>query len=274
MTDLEADLIRENVDTLDVTVHGNFRTIPQCKCGKCIVRRLRGNHNTEFPYNKDMHSTYIDDYGWKTGVKDDPNSVYNRAKHNSFEGGYKEHLPSTLISTAKMCYRPFLVKKEEKKEIPVEECKVPLLGRSTYLRDYPSWGKIQPPKKEGETQENIIVPLRGVSNYKESYPKYNDRYYSNAEPLNFQNSTLKFNGDLDPRTTYNDNYKPNDLSNKNYFPDEEPINTAKGENNVLKSAPILGNTLSTYRRDYVPYEDKECKLRKYLNARGIRYLVI
>jgi hypothetical protein len=117
--------------------------------------------------------------------------------------------------------------------------------------------------------------LRGVPNYKESYPRYDDRYYNNGEPLNFAKSTLKFDGDLDPRTTYNEDYKPNDLSNKIYFPDDQLINGAKGESTVLKNPPNApGNMNTTYRRDYVKYDDKMCKLRKWLNARGMRYLVI
>ena len=34
---------------------------------------------------------------------------------------------------------------------------------------------------------------------------------------------------------------------------------------------ILG---TTYRRDYTKYDDYMCQLRKWLNARNMRYLVI
>ena len=63
-----------------------------------------------------MASTYIDDYDWKAIVPDDPKSVYNRSKHNSFEGAYHEHIPTSLISTAKMSFKPFKVKEEEKQK--------------------------------------------------------------------------------------------------------------------------------------------------------------
>ena len=81
--------------------------------------------------------------------------------------------------------------------------------------------------------EEIIVPLRGVPNYKESYPKYDDKYYGVGEPLNFAKPTLKFDEELDPRTTYNEAFKPTDLNNQNYFPDDQLINGAKGENTAL-----------------------------------------
>lgn len=275
MTDLEATMVSQNGGTYDVIMDGKCQTIPSCNCGKCVVRRRRGNANPSFPYNKNLSSTYVDDYNWKTNEKDDPNKVYNRAKHNSFESGYKEHIPSTLVSTAKMSFRPFKVKREDQKAPTDEGYKMPFIGRSTYGRSYPSWGKISPTTSTIAKPEDINVPLRGASNYKESYPRYNDRYYQNPEPLNFMKPTLKFDGELDPRTTYLEDYKPNDLGNKNYFPDEEPINLAKGENNVLKSAPFAPGTLgTTYKTDYVPYDDTMCKLREYLNKRGMRYLVI
>lgn len=275
MSDLEATLIQQNQNTMDVIIEEKYKTIPSCTCGKCIARRKRDNGSPSFPYNKNMASTYKDDYDWKTNIKEDPNQVYNRAKHNSFEGGYRQHIPSTLISTAKMCYKPFKVKREEKKPPEQDGLQMPFLGKSTYFRHYPSWGKITPAEAAPGETEDIVVPLRGNSNYTDSYPRYNDRYYSNPEPLNFVKPTLKFNGELDPRTTYLEHYKPNDLSNKNYFPGEEFVNEAKGENNALKSAPFSPGTLgTTYRSDYVPYEDQTCKLRKYLNERGLRYLVI
>ena len=55
--------------------------------------------------------------------------------------------------------------------------------------------------------------------------------------MNFNKPTLKFNGELDPRTTYTEAHKPNDLSNNIYFPDPNLVNGAKGENTVLLSAP-------------------------------------
>ena len=107
-------IIREHGNMLDVSIDGKFQTVPKCTCGKCIVRRLRENLFTPFPYAKDLASTYKDDYDWKTNPKEGPE--YNRSKHNSFEGAYKEHIPTSLISTAKMSYKPFKVKEEKKQK--------------------------------------------------------------------------------------------------------------------------------------------------------------
>ena len=157
--------IVEHGDSMDVTIDGQLRTVPKCTCGKCIVRRLRGNNFPSFPYNKNMCSTYIDDYDWKTNVPEDPNSVYNRSKHNSFEGAYREHIPTSLISTAKMSFKPFKVKEEEKQKPKEKDLEVPLIGKSTYNRHYPSWGKLTPNDNTLQPREEINVPLRGVPNY-------------------------------------------------------------------------------------------------------------
>ena len=178
--------IIEHGNTLDVTIDGKMQTVPKCTCGKCIVRRLRGNMFPSFPYNKNISSTYINDYDWKTNIPEDPNAVYNRSKHNSFEGAYREHIPTTLISTAKMSFKPFKVKEEEKQKPKEKDLEVPFIGRSTYTRHYPSWGKLVPSDITLKPREEINVPLRGVPNYKESYPRYDDKYYNNGEPLNFR----------------------------------------------------------------------------------------
>jgi hypothetical protein len=62
-------IIREHGNMLDVSIDGKFQTVPKCTCGKCIVRRLRENLFTPFPYAKDLASTYKNDFDWKTNPK-------------------------------------------------------------------------------------------------------------------------------------------------------------------------------------------------------------
>ena len=72
MSETDNAIIREHGDMLDVSINGKFQTVPKCTCGKCIVRRLRENLFTPFPYAKDLASTYKDDYDWKTNPKEGP----------------------------------------------------------------------------------------------------------------------------------------------------------------------------------------------------------
>ena len=261
---------------LEITINGTKTKVPPCTCGKCIVRRLRKDFFNPLPYGKNLNTTYKDDYDWKVNDPENPDDVYNRSKHNAFEGAYKEHIPTSLISTMKMDYKPFKVKQDPKEKEVEEPYKFPFMGKSTYKRQYPNWGAMVPvPDSEEDKIPEINVPLRGVPNYTESYPAYDPKYYKEREPLDFAKATLKFYGDLDPRTTYGDDYTEKDLNDPNYFPKDPLINTAKGENTALipaDNAPGVFDT--TYKKDYIKWGNDMCELRKYLNARGMRYLVI
>lgn len=75
-------IIREHGNMLDVSIDGKFQTVPKCTCGKCIVRRLRENLFTPFPYAKDLASTYKDDYDWKTNQKEGQNITDQNIIHS------------------------------------------------------------------------------------------------------------------------------------------------------------------------------------------------
>lgn len=261
--------IQQRGNMLDVTIDGKHQLVPRCTCGKCIVRRLRKDFFASIPYGDNLGTTYKDDYDWKEKGPEGP--YYNRSKHNSFEGAYREPLPTSLLSTMKKDFKPFKVKEEIQRPDEEVPYKIPFQGRSTYKRQYPDWGAMAPvPDTEDDKIPEIVVPLRGESNYKESYPFHDPNNYLRGEHPDVAKPTLKFNGELDPRTTYKEHYKP-----IKGFPEEPLINTAKGENPAMIPAPnapgILG---TTYRKDYIKYEDMMCLLRKWLNARGMRYLVI
>lgn len=260
---------------MEVTINGKKERVPPCTCGKCIVRRLRKDFFNSFPYNKNLASTYKDDYDWKTNQPDNPDEVYNRSKHTGFEGQYKEHIPTSLISTMKMDYRPFKVKLDEKPKPQKEPFVIPFMGRTTYQQNYPNWGVMPVGNGDDCKIPEINVPLRGQSNYKENYPRYDQKFYQKGEPLDFAKATLNFYGKINPRTTYGEAYKPVDFGNQNYFPKDPLINTAKGENSVFMPADFPPNNFeSEYATNYKDYDDKMCKLRKYLNARGMKYLEI
>ena len=157
--------IIEHRDTFDVIIDGKMETYPKWTYGKCIVHRLCGTGTTSFPYNKNLCSKYINDYDWKTKIPEDPNSVYNPSKHNSFEGAYREHIPTSLISSAKMSFKSFKVKEEEKQKPKEKELEVPFIGKSTYNRHYPSWGKLASNSVTLNLREDIIVPLRGIPKF-------------------------------------------------------------------------------------------------------------
>jgi hypothetical protein len=256
---------------LEVTINGKSQKVPQCTCGKCIVRRLRKDWFTSLPYSKNLGTTYTIDYPWKTRIKDP--GYYNRSMHNGFENSFKEHLPNGMLSEMKAQYTPKKTDESIYNKVPTEIYSTPFIGRSTYEVKYPNWGAISAGHKgENVKLPDINVPFRGNSNYTENYVKFPEQYYASREPLNFAKATLKFYGNIKPDTTYRTSYKPVDFNQPHYFPKE------KDENPNLKSIAFLnpetGNLDTTYREHYIKYEDGICKLRKYLNSIGMRYLVI
>lgn len=259
---------------MNVPINGQMCKVPPCTCGKCIVRRLRKNFFSSFPYNKNLASTYSNDYDWKTN-DENPDDLYNRSKHTGFEGVYKEHIPTSLISTMKMDYKPFKVQIEKPIEEKKEPFRIPFMARSTYKTVYPNWGAMVPVADNSEKLPEIIVPLRGQSNYTENYPRHDPKFYQRGDPLNFAKPTLKFYGNLNPQTTHRDDFRPVDFGNTHYFPKDPLINTAKGENTVFIPADFPPNNFeSSYSNNYVAYQDKMCRLRQWLNSRGMRFLEI
>lgn len=257
---------------IEVTINGIKTKVPECTCGKCILRRQRINFFENPPYSKDLGSTYTKDYPWKKPYK--VPVYYNRSMHTGYENSYKPFIPNSHISEMKSKYRPYTVDPIKFKKQSTTVFSEPFIGGSSYNYQYPNWGSINTAKTEEVPYPQLIIPLRGQSNYHENYIQYPDKYYQARDPLNFNKSTLKFYGDIKPDTSYNTSYKPIDLNQPNYFPKE------KLDNPYLKSYAFINpdapdNFGTTYNTHYVLYDDdKMCKLRKYLNERHMRYLII
>jgi hypothetical protein len=257
---------------MNTELNGKTVTVPFCTCGKCIVKRMRKDFFSSFPYSKNLGSTYVKDFDWKTQEKGP--EFYNRSKHSGFEGTYKEHLPTSLVSTMKFDYRPFQVKMEEEK--PQEQLieSVPFFGRSTYSTNYPNWGSTHIGDNKGIKLPEIKVPLRGKSNYKENYGMYDPKFYKQRDPTNFQRNTLEFFGKLNPDTIYGTSYKPVNFKLKHYFGNE----TCK-KHDIEKSSMIpadfpKSNFESNYSQSFVDFKDNKCQLAEYLKKSGIKWLEV
>lgn len=267
---------------MKAVINGKEEIVPLCTCGKCIVKRLRKDHFLSYPYNKNTKSIYNQDYPDQTQlskVLNDPKHIYNKSKGCNFDNNFRENVPTSLIPTYKNDYKPFKVeakpnvpKKIEFKEEP------PFFGDSSYNKDYPNWGSTLEDKAPLEKVPDIKVPLRGKSNYTESYPFHPTESY-NPHDYNkkiIPKSNLKFHGDLNPDTSYNNSFKPVDFNQPHYF-----NNDNKPKNNNFKTVDFLpdescpNNFESTYNSTIGNYKDnEECKLRQYLRKRGMTCLVI
>ena len=70
-------------------------------------------------------------------------------------------------------------------------------------------------------------------------------------------------------TTYGTDYVPKNPDQVDFGDDPNKIPIA-----FLTADFPPGAFDTTYRDHYINYDDGMCRLRKYLNARGMRYLVI
>ena len=253
---------------LEVIIDGERTHVPECTCGKCIVRKKRDYMEPSIPYNN-LKSTYTDHYPPKTSIKDP--GYYNRSMHTSFEGQIKDPLPNGLTSTMKGDYLPYDIRPTKGKgQGPYEIVDKPFMGRTTNQDTYPNWGApVHDPNACPNYDEDIKVPLRGQSNYTENYVPYPVENYKMREPLNFAQDHNKPFGKLNDDTTYNTDYTPKATAVR------EPEYNPNLKSNAFKTPDFAPSDFdTTYRKNYINYDDKMCRLRKYLNARGIRYLVI
>ena len=249
---------------LKVSINGKVTHVPECTCGKCIVRRKLQKLDPSLPYNN-IRSIYTSDYPPKKGLKDP--GFYNRSKHNGFENTYKGKIPDLYKTTMKQDYLPFDVGIEKVVKNPKGPLKAPFVGQTTYDYEYPDWGKASPNPKELMAFPDIQIPLRGITNYKENYVPYPNNKVRN--PVKKEGELTKPFGPFKDETTYGTDYVPKEADPGDFGEDPNKIPIAFL---AADFPPDAFNT--TYRDHYINHDDGMCRLRKYLNARGMRYLVI
>ena len=248
---------------LEVEIDGVKTHVPQCTCGKCIVRRERKNEDPVIPYNKDLSSIYTSDYPPKKPIRD--NGFLNRAKLTGFENSFKETLPGGLTSTMKGDYVPYDVKPEKPKQTSYDIYSGPFTGPTTNEVNYLNCGSSAAGKTKQTTFPDIKIPLRGNSDYNDNYIRYPPENYKKREPFRITDNQ-KPHGKLADDTTYNTDFVPHEINNERF----KPLMSS----NFINSENPPDNFDTTYKINYINYDDKMCRLRKYLNARGMRYLVI
>ena len=114
---------------------------------------------------------------------------------------------------------------------------------------------------------DIEIPLKGQSNYKENYIPYPDNKV--RHPFKREGQMTKPFGPFKDDTTYGTDYVPKNPEIDDFGDDPNKIPIA-----FLTADFPPGAFDTTYRDHYINYDDEMCRLRKYLNARGMRYLVI
>jgi len=264
---------------MKVELDGKIQVVPPCTCGKCIVRRLRKDHFLSYPYNKNIKSIYKNDYPEYDLLNplNDKANLYNKAKGApGFDSVYKDHIPTSLLSTYKKDYLPFKVDFEPTIPQKVEIDKAPFFSNTTYNTYYNNWGSTLEDKIPLEKLPDIKVPLRGQSNYKESYPRFPvDNYLPNNTQI-IPKSNLKFHGKINPDTTYGTSFQPVDFNQPHYFNKDGKGNKQNSEKTSFIPADYpASNFESSYNGTIGNYDKSNiCKLREFLRKRGKTYLEI
>lgn len=246
---------------MNIEINGEKLTVPFCSCGKCIIRRNRDlNRNPKYPYNSKMSTTYNNSFQKKDKGLSAP--YFNRSLRNGFDGKFKQHLTSGLMSTMKFDYKPFMIKLDSK-NIPNNFENTPFYGRSTYGCNFPSWGSPSSGNGPEEKLPLISVPFNGISNYDDSYKPLEG--YKNSPKIVIP-STMAFRG----RMLYNPNARESYRDLKNPFSMEKPKKYDK-ERTLLIPADYPKEFDSTYKGSYGDL-NSYCELANYLKKSGMTRL--
>ena len=274
----------EILSTPKKTILEECKNIPTCTCGKCIIMRNPYSKSLfSTPYSNYISSTYKKDYSYKTN--NDSNKLpYIRANECYFNKGYKNYLKSSLITSAQMSFKPFKVKTRKIMKNESPKIEFPTIVSTSYRREYPSYGNIclTTPVNDEKSDDCENIPLRGKSQNHRDYDlndlnnsgddsdKKNEDKTVNMNLRRFRlKDHLKFDGEGSFESTNDRIYKSIDLSDRKYYAPMKIINQAKGESSAMVSANIPNNVLSTYKRDYIKYNNIFPKRRYHLNVDGI-----
>lgn len=249
---------------MNININGENLKVPLCTCGKCIIRRNRdGNRNSKYPYNNKMGSTYTDSFQRKG--KGQSAAFLNRSIRNNFDGKYKEHLTSGLISTMKFDFKPFLIKRNDNEDNNKKYENIPFYGRSTYGSNFPSWGGASSGNGEKEKLPFIPIPFRGGTNYSDNYIRFEN--HNNHAPYK-QESTLGFNGKILNESNVKESYRP--IPMERFFSMERPSKN-EIEKDLLIPADYPKEFGSTYGNSFKNL-GAECELASYLKKSGMKNL--
>ena len=247
---------------MNVEINGEQMIVPLCSCGKCILRRNRdGNRSSKYPYNRNLGSTYTNSFQKKGKGNSAP--YFNRSVRNGFDGKYKEHLTSGLMSTMKFDFKPYLIKLDPNRGDNLDLESTPFYGRSTYDSNFPSWGGASSGSGPKPKLPLIPVPFRGGSNYTDNYRPY-DEHKNSPELTQF--SSLGFNGKILNNSNGRESYKPVD----------KPFNMENQKKYDKERAVILPADYpkefgSTYGDSFGNFKS-DCELANFLKKSGMKNL--
>ena len=236
--------------------------LPNCTCMKCVIRRERSERKGNYQFSS-MGTTNMNEFGEKNPVSSP--KYFNRSNRNSFDGTFKQHLSSGLMSTMKYDFKPFKVKLDEDNSENRKLKSFPFWGKSSYNSTYANYGSASNGNDPKEKLPFIKVPFRGNSNYIENFKQYKDDVYKNRDPNLAIDCSLAFKGFMSPESVKAEQYRPSDFTQVHYFSPEQSWKRQREKATIVPANYHEAD--STYENFYSDKRN-ECPLKSFLHTKG------
>lgn len=242
--------------------------LPDCTCMKCVIRRERSQRRGNYQFSS-MGTNYMSNYSEKEVVASP--KYFNRSNRNNFDGSYKKHLTSGLMSTMKFDFKPFKVKLDEDNSDKTNLKSFPFFGNSSYKTNFAGYGSPSNGNDPKEDLPYIKIPFRGKSNYLENFKKYKENVYSNRDPNKAIKCSLGFKAFMSPdNTNKKQRFKDFDFKKEIYCPPQKSYKATREKATIIP-AKYLDADSTTYENFYNG-DNKNCKLESFLHNKGVGFL--
>lgn len=241
---------------------------PICSCMKCIIRRERSQRKGNYQFSS-LGTNYMKEFKEKKMITSP--KYFNRSNRNCFDGTFKQHLSSGLMSTMKFDFKPFKVKLDEDNSNKRNLKSFPFWGNSSYNSTYANYGSASNGNDPKQNLPFIKIPFRGNSNYIENFKKYKDDVYSNRDPSLPINCSLGFKGFMSPQSVKSEQFPPADFNTQgHYFSPERTYKAVKEKSNIIPAK--YHNADSTTYENFFNDKNKNCELESYLQTKGMGFM--
>lgn len=228
---------------------------PFCSCGKCITIRRNVNNQINYSYNKNIESSYKNEFNWK---KPEKTENYKNTKNSGLESCFRENLKNSLVSVMKNDYTTKYKKINDtflgknKTDETQQNLKSPFLGRSNYNIMYPDWQSSKQKKEIVKLDQEKIkyVPFNGKSSYSENYYRPEERYYIDRVLPILKKDNLEISGKLISETTTKETYKLIDYQRHSDL-NSNNVKFGRRPSSIVSAPYCKDSFLSSYERAFM-----------------------
>ena len=239
---------------------------PNCTCMKCVIRRERSQRKGNYQFSS-AGTQYMNEYEEKKYISSP--KYFNRSNRNCFDGTYKKHLSSGLMSTMKFDFKPFKVKLDEDNSNKHNLKSFPFWGKSSYDTNFANYGSASNGNDPKKDLPFIKIPFRGGSNYGDNFQKHKDDYSDRDSNLKI-NCSLGFKGYMNPESHKSEQFKPADFTQQHYFSPERSYKATREKATIIPAK--YHDADSTSYENFFNEKNKHCKLDSFLHSKGKRFM--